>query len=284
MGNHPNGGQDSHWAEVSTPSEGREAVDRQTITLDDQEALIKQVVVANQRTIVMLISSFPYAITWSSDNIPAILQMAHSSQEEGNALADVLFGDYNPAGRLTQTWPMSLSQLPAMMDYDIRHGRTYMYFKEQPLYPFGYGLSYTTFAYTNLRTSAALLGPTETLIASVDVSNTGHRAGGEIVQLYVKHLNSAVDRPIKELRAFQRVALEPGQTNTVTLSLPASRLAYWDVNRKAWAVEKDRIQLRKSAGLVCRHQTHRGGDDGPITRIPIMGRHKESEDAFGKLL
>jgi len=243
VGNDPNGGPNSHWEQVSTPSEGREAVDRKTITLDDQEELIKQVVAANPRTVVVLISSFPYAINWSNDNVPAILQMAHSSQEEGNALADVLFGDYNPAGRLVQTWPSSLSQLPPMLDYDIRHGRTYMYFKEHPLYPFGYGLSYTTFAYSNLRTSATTFGPAETVTVSVDVMNTGSRTGEEVVQLYVQHLNSSVDRPIKQLCAFQRVAIDPGQIKTVKLSLPASQLAYWDVSQKAWVIEKDRIKL-----------------------------------------
>ena len=247
VGNHPDGGPDAPWEKVSTPSEGREAVDRKTITLDDQEELIKKVIAANPRTIVVLVSSFPYAINWTNENVPAILQMAHSSQEEGNALADVLFGDYNPAGRLVETWPSSLSQLPPMMDYDIRHGRTYMYFKDQPLYPFGYGLSYTKYAYSNLRTSAAKFGSADTLIVSVDVTNTGTRAGEEVVQLYVKHLNSAVDRPLKQLCAFQRVAIDVGQTKTIKLSLPASRLAYWDVGQKAWIVEKERIQLMVGA-------------------------------------
>src|SRR5204863_1343996 len=149
VGNHPNGGFDNAWAKVSVPSEGREAVDRQSITLE-QEELIKEVYQANPRTIVVLVSSFPYAINWTQQNVPAILHMAHNSQEEGNALADVLFGDYNPGGRLVQTWPRSVDQLPPMMDYDIRDGRTYMYFKGEPLYPFGYGLSYTTFVYSNI--------------------------------------------------------------------------------------------------------------------------------------
>src|SRR2546423_11012273 len=131
--------------------------------------------------------------------------MALNSQEEGRALADVLFGDYNPAGRLVQTWPRSLEQLPPMMDYDIRHGRTYMYFKGEPLYPFGYGLSYTSFSYSNLRTSAGSLSQKGSLTVSLNVKNTGSRAGEEVVQMYVKHLNSAVARPMKELKGFKRV-------------------------------------------------------------------------------
>src|SRR6266567_577419 len=209
VGNHPNGGENMPWAKVSVPSEGREAVDRESLTLE-QEELIKQVYRANPRTIVVLISSFPYAINWSQQSVPAILHMTHSSQEEGNALADVLFGDYNPAGRLVQTWPRSLDQLPPMMDYDIRHGRTYMFFKGEPLYPFGYGLSYTSFSYSNLRTNAKSLPASGSILVKVDLKNTGSPAGEEVVQLYVKHLASSVQRPIQELKAFRRLALRWG--------------------------------------------------------------------------
>jgi beta-glucosidase len=242
VGNHPNGGHDNEWGKVSVPSEGREAVDRESITLE-QEELIKRVYAANPRTIVVLVSSFPYAINWSQENIPAIVHMALNSQEEGNALADVLFGDYNPAGRLVQTWPSSLAQLPPIMDYDIRHGRTYMYFNGQPLYPFGYGLSYTSFAYSNLRTSSGTLPGKGTVAISLDVKNTGTRAGEEVVQMYVKHLDSAVARPLKELKGFKRVAIAPGQTISVTLPLTAERLAYWDATKHAFVVEKGRVQV-----------------------------------------
>jgi beta-glucosidase len=238
VGNHPNGGFDTQWARVSVPSEGREAVDRQSITLE-QEELIKDVFAANPKTIVVLKSSFPYAINWTQENVPAILHMALNSQEEGHALATVLFGDYNPAGRLVQTWPRSLAQLPPMMDYDIRHGRTYMYFGGTPLYPFGYGLSYTTFAYRDLKVNAT----TGTIDVSVKVKNTGQRAGDEVVQLYVKHLNSSVSRPLKELKGFARVYLNSHEEKTVKLSLPASRLAYWNAEMDRWDVEKDQIEL-----------------------------------------
>lgn len=242
VGNHPNGGNDSVWGKVSTPSEGREAVDRQSLTLE-QEELIKQVYQANPKTIVVLISSFPYAINWTQDNVPAILHLALNSQEEGNALADVLFGDYNPAGRLVQTWPKSLEQLPPMMDYDIRHGRTYMYFKGEPLYPFGYGLSYTSFAYSNLRTSASSLPASGSILVKVDLKNTGKRAGEEVVQLYVKLLTSSVPRPLKELKGFRRLALQPGETRTVTFELKGEQLAYWDLARHRFVVEKGLSQL-----------------------------------------
>jgi beta-glucosidase len=245
VGNHPNGGFDTVWAKVSVPSEGREAVDRQSITLE-QEELIKQVFQANPKTIVVLVSSFPYAINWTQENVPAILHMALNSQEEGSALASVLFGDYNPAGRLVQTWPKSLAQLPPMMDYDLRHGRTYMYFRDSPLYPFGYGLSYTTFAYRDLKTSAPSL-TIPAISGKIDVSfvvkNTGQRAGDEVVQLYVKHLDSKVSRPLKELKNFTRIHLAPLEEKTVTFTLPAARLAYWDARADRWDLEKDQIEI-----------------------------------------
>ena len=138
-----------------------------------QEDLIEQVFAANPKTIVVLISSYPFAINWPQEHVPAIVHMSQNSQELGSALADVLFGDYNPAGRLVQTWPKSLDQLPPMMDYNIRNGRTYMYFKGEPLYPFGYGLSYTTFKYSNLKTSAETLAKDGSITVSVDVENSG---------------------------------------------------------------------------------------------------------------
>jgi beta-glucosidase len=238
VGNHPNGGFDTQWARVSVPSEGREAVDRQSITLE-QEELIKTVFQANPKTIVVLKSSFPYAINWTQENVPAILHLALNSQEEGRALASVIFGDYNPAGRLVQTWPKSLEQLPPMMDYDIRHGRTYMYFRETPLYPFGYGLSYTTFAYRDLKVSQSR----ESIDVSVALKNTGQRAGDEVVQVYVKHLDSRVARPLKELKGFTRINLAPQEEKIVKISVPLSRLAYWNAETDRWVVEKDQIEI-----------------------------------------
>jgi len=242
VGNHPNGGNDNVWAKVSAPSEGREAVDRQSITLE-QEELIKQVYQANPKTIVVLVSSFPYAINWTQDHVPAIVHLALNSQEEGRALADVIFGDYDPAGRLVQTWPRSLAQLPPMMDYDIRHGRTYMYFKGEPLYPFGYGLSYASFSYSNLSTSARSLPASGSILVHVDLKNTGSRAGEEVVQLYIKHLTSSVPRPGLELKAFKRIALRPGETKTVTLELKGEQLVYWNVSLHKFVVEGGSLEI-----------------------------------------
>lgn len=226
----------------TVPSDGREGRDRETIDLY-QEQLIKQVYSANPKTVVILISSFPFAINWTQANIPAILHMTHASQDEGTALAKVLFGACSPGGHLVETWPKSLDQLPAMMDYNIRDGRTYMYFKGEPLYPFGFGLSYTTFKFSNLRTSSQQVAKDGTVNIRVDVTNTGSRTGDEVVQLYVKHLGSKVERPREQLAGFRRVTVESNETKTVEMALPASRLAYWDVGLQTFSVETEPVSL-----------------------------------------
>ncbi|HEY6914987.1 MAG TPA: glycoside hydrolase family 3 C-terminal domain-containing protein, partial [Paludibacter sp.] len=155
IGNHPTG--NAGWEQAPVASDGKEAVDRQALSLE-LEDLAKVVHAANPKTILLLTSSFPFAINWSQEHLPAILQATHGSQEMGNGVADVLFGNVNPAGRLVQTWPRFIDDLPPMMDYDIRHGRTYMYSQKTPLYPFGFGLSYTSFSYSNLQLSQQSTG------------------------------------------------------------------------------------------------------------------------------
>jgi beta-glucosidase len=239
VGNHPYG-TDARWKVSPVPSDGREAVDRKALTLE-QEDLVKVVTQANPNTVMVLVSNFPYAINWSQANVPAILQVTNNSQELGNGLADVIFGTVNPAGRTTQTWVKSITDLPPMMDYNIRNGRTYQYFKGQPLYPFGYGLSYTTFAYSGLKTSAATLS--DSLIVSVNVKNTGKRDGDEVVQLYVSYSDSKVERPLKQLKGFKRVFIKAGDTRTVDIRLKAEDLAYWNVAKHAFIVEPGAIKL-----------------------------------------
>ena len=234
------------WHKCNLPSEGHEGVDRTSLTLE-QEQIAKAVYAANPHTIVVLDASFPYTTTWSQEHVPAILEMTHSSQEEGSGLADILFGDFNPAGRLTETWVASMDQLPPMTDYDIRHGRTYMYLRQKPLYAFGYGLSYTTFKYSNLRLSANTLHSSGALQASIDIRNSGDRSGDEVVQLYVTHLNSKVERPIEELKGFERVHLAAGETKTVMLPLEANSLRYWDTAAGHWVLEPDQVEIRVGA-------------------------------------
>jgi beta-glucosidase len=232
------------WELVRSPSEGKEAVDRKEIVLQpEQEEFVKRVYAANPNTIVVLISNFPYALPWAAEHASTILHLTHSSQELGNALADVIFGDVNPGGKLAQTWPKSLDQLPPMMDYDLNHGRTYMYFKGEPQYPFGYGLSYTTFALTNLKTDLASMGPDGTIVVTVDVKNTGKRDGDEVIQLYVRHSQSKVERPQKSLRGFQRVTVAAGEAKRISLPLPGKDLAYWSVEKHAWEVESGPVEL-----------------------------------------
>jgi beta-glucosidase len=223
-------------------SDGREGRDRESLTLA-QEQLIKQVYAVNSKTVVMLVSSFPFAINWTQANVPAILHMAHSSQDEGTALAQTLFGTYNPGGHVVVTWPRSVDQLPPMMDYNLRHGRTYMYFKGEPLYPFGYGLSYTSFGYANLKTNQPRVGKDGSITVSVDLTNTGERSGDEVVQLYVQHLKSKVERPLKELKAFQRVSLGVGESKTVQMSFKAADLAFWDEKLGNFRVEAEPVSL-----------------------------------------
>ena len=240
VGNHPecNAG----WNKCPTPSNGKESVDRKTIVLE-QEELVKQVFAANPKTIEVLRASFPYAIVWSQEHLPAIVHITHNSQEEGHGLADVLFGDYSPAGRLTQTWPTGDAQLLPLLDYNLLHGRTYLYSKDKPLYAFGYGLSYTAFRYEGLRLSAPTVTADGSVKVTVRVKNTGSRASDEVVQLYVQHLGSSVERPLLELKGFQRVRIEAGAGREVEFDLKPRDLAYWDAAGHVWRVEKEQVRV-----------------------------------------
>ena len=240
VGNHPtcNAG----WDQCPVKSNGKEDVDRKTIVLE-QEELVKQVFAANPKTIEVLRSSFPYAIVWSEQHVPAIVHMTHNSQEEGHGLADVLFGDYSPAGRLTQTWPTGDEQLLPILDYNLLHGRTYLYSKDKPLYAFGFGLSYTTFKYEHLGLSAPSVKADGTVQVAVRVHNVGNRASDEVVQLYVQHLGSAVRRPILELKGFERVHIVAGGGQIVSFDLKPHDLAYWDAAAHAWRIEKEQVRV-----------------------------------------
>jgi beta-glucosidase len=241
IGNHPTC--DAGWAKCPLPSDGKEAIDRKSLTLE-QESLAKAVYAANPRTVVVLQASFPFTTNWTEENIPAILQMTHNSEEQGNGLADVLFGDYSPAGRLTQTWVASMDQLPPMMDYNIRHGRTYLYLRQNPLYAFGFGLSYTTFTYSNLRFSSTKMDSKGEVTVSVDVKNTGLRAGDEVAQMYVAYPGSSVERPLQELKGFDRISLHPGETRTVSFRLAAKSIAYWKDEAGSFVVEPGPLEVR----------------------------------------
>ena len=197
---------------------------------------------------LVLLNGSALAVNWAqeSPNVGAIVEAWYPGQAGGTALADVLFGDYNPAGRLPVTFYRDTTDLPPFADYAMK-GRTYRFFTGTPLYPFGHGLSYTTFAYGNLRTFSPTLPSNGTASVSVDVTNTGSRAGDEVVQLYVSHPGSKVTRPVRELRGYQRVTLRPGETRTVYFGLPASSLAYWNEQTDRWVVEAEPVKLQVGA-------------------------------------
>lgn len=220
---------------------GKETIDRPDITLPaSQEQLIKEVMSVNPNTIVVVIGSYPFALNWVDENVPAVLYSTHAGQEVGNAIADVLFGDVNPAGRLNMTWYKSVDQLPEFMDYDIIKGeRTYQYFKGEALYPFGHGLSYTSFRYDEMSIDhkQVMADQDKDITIKVKLTNAGAVAGEEVVQLYGHAEQSRVKRPLKQLLGFKRVALQAGETKEVSFTLPVSELAIWDVTRERFCVE-----------------------------------------------
>ena len=222
----------------TTAAVEQEARDRKTLALTgSQEALIEAVFAANPRTVVVEMSAGPLTVPWVAQNIPALLQAWWAGEEGGHAIADVLFGDVNPAGRLPHTVYASEAQVPPVNEYDITKGFTYMYLKGEPLFAFGHGLSYTTFKYSNLKLSADQVKPDGRVTVSADITNTGRRAGDEVAQIYVHQVKSSVPQPVKELRGFERLHLQPGETKTVTFPLAAARLAYWDETTHGFVVD-----------------------------------------------
>ncbi|MCA0753643.1 glycoside hydrolase family 3 C-terminal domain-containing protein [Paenibacillus sp. N4] len=218
---------------------GKEEIDRPGLELAAaQNELISTVYAANPNTVVVVIGSYPFALNEANAQIPAIVYLSHAGQELGHALADVLFGDYSPAGRLNMTWYKSEEQLTGMMDYDIRKGkRTYLYFDGEPLYPFGHGLSYAQFRYSGLELTNCTDGLSGSVLAKLQVTNEAEMAADEVVQLYVSTEGSRVQRPLKKLVGFARISLQPGETGTVELDVPAEELAIWDVTRDRFCLE-----------------------------------------------
>lgn len=244
VGNHPTC--DAGWEQAPVISEGKEAVDRQSLQLD-QEDLLLQVAQTNPNTIGVLISSFPYAINRANQTVPALLHLTQCSQELGHAVSDVIFGHYNPAGRLTQTWVKNINDLPHMMDYDITHGRTYMYFKEKPLYPFGYGLSYTRFNYSGTTLNDRVIERGDTLRVCFNLKNSGDMDGDEVVQLYVSARKHTDKDPIKQLKAFQRISLREGETKKVELTVPYTELQVWDEKQNRFILPDKEMTLEIGA-------------------------------------
>ena len=232
-----------------------EGFDRADLALPgEQDALVEQVAAANPRTIVVLNTGSPISMPWL-DQVAAVVQAWYPGQECGNAIADVLFGDTNPSGKLPQTFPVRLEDTPAYLDFPGENGKVYYgeglfvgyrsYDKKKitPLFPFGFGLSYTTFSYSSLHLSARQINPDDTLQVSIDITNTGQRTGKEIVQVYVRDQQANLQRPEKELKAFAKVQLDPGERKTVTFSLGREALAYYDDLSREWVAEAGEFEV-----------------------------------------
>ena len=197
-----------------------------------QNDLVRAILGTGKPAIVVLINSGPLSINYVAEKVPAILEGFYLGQETGVGVADVLFGDYNPAGKLTISFPRSVGQLPLYYNRKPTARRGYLFANKEPLFPFGFGLSYTTFAYSDLKLNPARIGVNGHTKVSVTVTNTGKRAGDEIVQLYIRDLVSSVTRPVMELKDFKRISLAAGESKTVDFTITPDKLSFLDLNMK----------------------------------------------------
>jgi len=195
-----------------------------------QNDLVKAVLETGKPAIVVMINSGPLSINYIAENVPAIIEGFYLGQETGVGVADVLFGDYNPGGKLTISFPRSVGQLPIYYNHKPTARRGYLYTSREPLFPFGYGLSYTTFDYSNLKVGPAQIGPAGQAKVSVTVTNSGKRAGDEIVQLYIRDLVSSVTRPVMELKDFKRISFQPGESKIVEFVITPDKLSFLNLN------------------------------------------------------
>ena len=202
----------------------REGQDRYSLELPiDQQEFIKELYKVNPNTVVVLVAGSSMAINWMDENVPAILNAWYPGEQGGNAVAEVLFGDYNPGGRLPLTYYNSLDELPAFDDYSVKN-RTYQYFEGKPLYEFGYGLSYTNFKYKK----KSIMQSNDTVDITFNLSNVGKYDGDEVAQVYVRYPETGTYMPLKQLKGFSRVHLKKGKSADITISIPKKELRYWD--------------------------------------------------------
>lgn len=224
----------------------REGLDREYLNLPPvQLRLVEQVMRANPKTVVVLLNGGPISLAppfaggarrTMGVRFSTVLDMFWAGEEGGAAIADVLFGDYSPSGRMPYTVYTSERGLPPMTEYDISRGFTYMYAIDKPVFAFGHGLSYTSFAYSNLNISSRQVGSNGTVQIHIDVKNTGDRAGDEVVQLYVHNNDKSTFQPREQLQGFERINLHPGETKTVSFALPVEQLSYWDTSKHAYII------------------------------------------------
>jgi len=222
-----------------------EGSDRKKLDLPGaQEKLLEAVYAANPNVVLLLQSCSSLTINWAQKNIPAIVEAWYDGQAQGVAIADVLYGDYNPSGKITSTWYNSLSDLPSdMLQYDIRKNHyTYMYHNKTPLYPFGFGMSYTTFEYSDLSLDKHSLSAGDSVRVTATIKNTGDRDGAEIVQLYA-HCQSSIERPQKQLIGFARVELKAGESKTVEIVFRHDQLSYYNTENATFDVEDGTVDI-----------------------------------------
>lgn len=221
-----------------------EGQDRENINLSvDQEVFIQEMFKVNPKTVVVLVAGSSLAIGWINEHIPAIVDAWYPGEQGGTAVADVLFGDYNPAGRLPLTFYNSMNELPPFDDYDVTKGRTYQYFKGKPLYPFGFGMSYTSFSYNNLK----IQDQGTKILVSFNLKNTGKISGDEVAQVYVKLPNMNIVLPVKQLKGFKRINIKSGKTEKISIELDRQQLRYWDESQSKFVSPKGEYTIMVGA-------------------------------------
>ena len=239
-----------------------EAASRTSLDLPgNQQALLEQLVATGKPVVLVLMSGRPNSIGWADDHVAAIIEVWYPGTMGGHAVADVLFGDYNPSGKLPVTFPRTVGQEPLYYDMkntgrpielgakDAKYVSRYLDTPNSPLYRFGYGLSYTTFAFSPVTLSAPTMGAGGSIIASATVTNSGGREGEEVVQLYVRDLVGSVTRPVQELKGFQKISLAPGESRQVAFTLTPADLAFTRADMSyGWEPGDFRLWIAPSSG------------------------------------
>ena len=222
-----------------------EGNDRTTLGLPTaQQELLKAVKKANPNTVLVLMNGMPLSLNWAKENISTIVEAWYPGQSGGLAIADVIFGDYNPGGRLPVTFYSNVDQIPDITDYDITKGRTYWYFDGDVSFPFGHGLSFTTFDYKEINAKSKLNLRKETAFnVKISIENVGDFSGDEVVQLYIKDVKSNFKQPKLKLRKFKRINIAKGETKTIEFVLDKSDFSFWNPKSKKWTVEKGDFEI-----------------------------------------
>lgn len=214
----------------------------------NQEALLESVVAAGKPTVLVLVNGRPLNLQWASQHVPAILEAWYPGTRGGSAVANLLTGDANPSGKLPITWPRDVGQIPIFYAHNTTHepqnaDRRYWDEQSTPMYPFGFGLSYTSFKIANLRLDKSVFGPDDKIKVTVDVTNTGSQVGDEILQIYAHQNYGTASRPVRELKGFTRITLKPAQTSVVSFTLGREELQYWSADSRGWVVDPAKFDL-----------------------------------------